>query len=123
MRRWLGKPEHPGARAKGLDLEAAGRLHVGLHSCASGELLFTRTGRMGGSAAGLASPGPSKGRSCRSAQRSGCGLELQRSERAREASAPARRLGCRAGCLAPALAPSPFLPGPASSPDPRGLDG
>lgn len=35
---------------------------MGLQSRASLELLFTRIGRMGGSAAGLASPGPGKGK-------------------------------------------------------------
>lgn len=90
-----------------------------LQSCVSLELLLRLIGRTGGSAAGSASPGPGKGKKLQICTREAA-ADLSCSARsAREASAPARRLGSRASCLAPALAPSPFLPGPASSPDPK----
>lgn len=104
---------------RGLDSEVAGRLHVGLQSCASLELLLRLIGRKGRSAVGSASPGPGKGKKLQICTReAAAGLSCS-ARSAREASAPARRLGSRASCLAPALAPSPFLPGPASSPDPK----
>lgn len=77
MREWLGNPKHPGAPARGLDSEVAGRLHVGLQSCASLELLLRLIGRKEGSAASSASPGPGKGKKLADLhKRSGRSLEL-----------------------------------------------